>query len=404
MRSTDALSRVARKAALVVVLAVVLICSSASAATEVAVPGTSVVSLAESYMELRAPLPRYATVLVAPSLVSMVKSASPSTLVLEYKEAMSLADDCGTAVDGCRTGITYQQAAAHDSANPNDPWILRDSAGRPISNTAYAHVFLANVGSVSYQQQWATNVAGAIKRLGYNGTSLDNVSANISGWPGWSGVYPTLYPSASAWEPAMKSFIAYIGPAAEGAGAVRPRQCGQARPQRRLRDQGLVDDARTLRQRPPGRVLRAGVGPGACSTTTRTTGTASGRAGSASSTSPKTPASTSTAAMKGSATDTAKMMYGKASFLLEWNGKRGGFFWQMNDTSSDPWNPAWTTYIGTPSAARYQVGVGWRRNYTGGTALVNPSPTTAQTFNLGASYNTPAAPASPPSPSNPPPP
>ena len=42
MRSTDALSRVARTAALAVVLAVVLVCSSASGATEVAVPGTSV--------------------------------------------------------------------------------------------------------------------------------------------------------------------------------------------------------------------------------------------------------------------------------------------------------------------------------------------------------------------------
>ena len=67
----------------------------------------------------------------------------------------------GRTVDSCRTGITYQQAAAHDSANPSDRWILRDSAGRPIPNRAYAHVYLANVGSASYQRQWATNVAGA---------------------------------------------------------------------------------------------------------------------------------------------------------------------------------------------------------------------------------------------------
>ena len=33
--------------------------------------------------------------------------------------------------------------------------------------------------------------------------------------------------------------------------------------------------------------------------------------------------------MRGDATETGKMMYGKASFLLEWNGKGGGFFWQM---------------------------------------------------------------------------
>ena len=108
--------------------------------------------------------------------------------------------------------------------------------------------------------------------------------------------------------------------------------------------------------------------------------------------------------MKGSATDTGKMMYGKASFLLKWNGKGGGFFWQMNDTASDPWNPAWTTNIGTPKAARYQVGVGWRRDYTGGTALVNPSPTTPKPSTSAPATKTPAAPASPPSPSNQPPP
>ena len=94
--------------------------------------------------------------------------------------------------------------------------------------------------------------------------------------------------------------------------------------------------------------------------------------------------------MRGDATETGKMMYGKASFLLAWNGKGGGFFWQSKSVSVDPWHSAWTTWIGTPTAARYQVGVGWRRDYTAGTVLVNPSPTSAQTFNLGASYTNPA--------------
>ena len=74
------------------------------------------------------------------SLIAKIKSASPQTKVLNYKEPMGLADDCGTPVDICRTGITYQQAAAHDSANPGDPWILRDSSGKPIPNRSYAHV------------------------------------------------------------------------------------------------------------------------------------------------------------------------------------------------------------------------------------------------------------------------
>ena len=83
------------------------------------------------------------------------------------------------------------------------------------------------------------------------------------------------------------------------------------------------------------------------------------------------------------------MQYGRASFLLVWNGKGGGFLWQCND-GTDPWNPAWTTDIGTPLAARYTVGVGLRRDYTTGTALVNPNPFSAQTYNLGASYITPS--------------
>jgi hypothetical protein len=95
------------------------------------------------------------------------------------------------------------------------------------------------------------------------------------------------------------------------------------------------------------------------------------------------------AGMKGSSGETGKMMYGKASFLLVWNGSGGGFFWQSTD-GTDPWNPAWTTDVGTPSAARYQVGVGWRRQYTGGTALVNPHYASSQTFSLGGNYLTPS--------------
>ena len=85
----------------------------------------------------------------------------------------------------------------------------------------------------------------------------------------------------------------------------------------------------------------------------------------------------------------AQMMYGKASFLLKWNGKGGGFFWHQS--SADPWNPAWTTDIGAPSGAMYAVGSGWRRDYTGGTVIVNPNKPTGSpiTFNLGGSYITP---------------
>ena len=86
----------------------------------------------------------------------------------------------------------------------------------------------------------------------------------------------------------------------------------------------------------------------------------------------------------------AQMMYGKASFLLKWNGKSGGFFWHQSN--AHPWNPAWTANIGSPSGAMYAVSSGWRRNYTGGTVIVNPNKPTGSpiTFKLGRKYKTPA--------------
>jgi hypothetical protein len=83
--------------------------------------------------------------------------------------------------------------------------------------------------------------------------------------------------------------------------------------------------------------------------------------------------------------DPARMVYGKASFLLEWNG--GGSVFMYNDTPNDPTDPAWTTDIGLPTAAKVQIGVGWMRPYTRGTVLVNPSASTSQTFTVnGTSY------------------
>src|SRR5919109_1048148 len=81
----------------------------------------------------------------------------------------------------------------------------------PIPNRSFAHIYLANVGSASYQQQWATNVIGADKRLGFDGTFMDNVLADVSWWAP-AGVYPSLYPSDSAWQTAMTSFMAHVGP------------------------------------------------------------------------------------------------------------------------------------------------------------------------------------------------
>ena len=44
-------------------------------------------------------------------------------------------------------------------------------------------------------------------------------------------------------------------------------------------------------------------------------------------------------------TNTRVMSYGKASFLLYWNGAGGAYMFNP-DGSGDPWNTAWTTDVG----------------------------------------------------------
>jgi Hypothetical glycosyl hydrolase family 15 len=385
-RATGAASRAVH----VTVLAFILITlvSGAGASTTAAVPGIGVIRLGESASIGSSNLPRYATVILAPhkySYIPQIKSASPGTRVLVYKNPMSIVD-CPN-VDTCSAGVTLAQARAHDAAYPNDPWILRDAAGNPVRNPSYSYFWLGNVGSASYRQQWLANVANT-KRLGWDGVDIDDVLAQVSGWS--KGVYPKLYPSDAAWESAMAGFMAYVGPQLKARGMYVLANAYKY---------GAADGSDTAAwwrtvgpylnglmreywvQNPNNVTQMYDTNP--CCWTGNWLGWLS-LADTA-----KSVGAHFFGLMRGSSTDTHMLQYGRASFLLVWDGGASSYMFMPSD-AVDPWNPAWTTDIGTPLAPRYQVGVGWRRDYSAGTALVNPNASSAQAFNLGGSYLTPS--------------
>jgi hypothetical protein len=85
--------------------------------------------------------------------------------------------------------------------------------------------------------------------------------------------------------------------------------------------------------------------------------------------------------------DVRSMLYARASFLLDWDGGPSALMFEPSDPEQqDPYSGAWTQDIGTPLGARYQVGSVWRRNYSGGTVVVNPSATATETVALGAPF------------------
>src|SRR5436309_4512540 len=91
----------------------------------------------------------------------------------------------------------------------------------------------------------------------------------------------------------------------------------------------------------------------------------------------------------GSSSDTQGMSYGKASFLLDWNGGGGAYIYAPQEGGANPWNDAWTADIGRPAAPKQRVGAGWLRRYSAGVSIVNPSASSSQTFHLGGNYLSP---------------
>jgi hypothetical protein len=68
-----------------------------------------------------------------------------------------------------------------------------------------------------------------------------------------------------------------------------------------------------------------------------------------------------------------RALYGRASFLLDWNGGRGGYFSWINNTT-DPWDLSWAVDVGTPSAPKIALANGmFTREYAKAKVYVNPT-------------------------------
>ena len=93
------------------------------------------------------------------------------------------------------------------------------------------------------------------------------------------------------------------------------------------------------------------------------------------------------ASATGALTDTGKAAYLRASFLLAWKPGRGTFFYtDAYAGKGDPWRLVATPDIGRPRGPRRRIGVGFKRTFTSGIALVNPSPSESQTFLFQRKY------------------
>ena len=333
------------------------------------VPGTALARFGSSW-SLATNTDKYRYVIVGRSVASQAASQPGLSLVYHSGQDVNANWDAG---------VPYSVAAANG-------WLLKNSAGAYLTNTAYAGNYVGDVGNAAYQAEWARRVGDYLASVGADGVYIDNVHAYIFGT---GGVYPTKYPSQSAWETAMASFMSYVGPALKARGFYVLVNAGKWVAGDGASDTGALTAQWWQRlapsvsgfhseywlQSPTDKSHLRGEGS---SWNDNWTGWASlvlvaqnlGR--------------DFFGMTYGSTANVQAMRYVRASFLLYWNGADGANLYQ--NESGDTWSTEWTMTPGTPTGSRFAVGVGWRRPYSGGTVLVNPSTTSSQTFALGGTY------------------
>lgn len=300
------------------------------------------------------------------ALIPALKASNPQLKVLVYKDMAAAVSWAGA------TRIPAGVSMAEAEANPD--WFLNDTTGRRIEWCDYAGDWQMDVGKRAYQDRWAGNVAADLRTNGWDGVFVDDANASQS----WHLCGRTIakYPTDAAYASATRSFLANVGPA--------------------LTSQGFLVIPNIYLPYSPGALATwldwisftsGGMQEFWSKWGTGNTGQFAGndwtyrqqflaatqRAGKV--------FLGLTYAPSG---DVRSMRYARSTFLLDWDGGRSALLLESG-SGVDPTSGDWMTDIGSPRGTRYPVGAAWRRDYSGGTVLVNPSSATVW-VSLGSAH------------------
>jgi hypothetical protein len=301
------------------------------------------------------------------------------------KPGRSLVYFSGTDVNTeWNTGVPYREARHRG-------WLLRDTAGNLLVNLRYPSNYIADVGNPAYQRAWVESVSRTLRKSGDDGVFIDDVLNDLKPL---AGTEAAKYPTQQQWATATLSFVKAVGDSLRSHGYYVALNASGYIPDETSSDNGTSTIAFWKELGPYANGLMneyyAETSDG--SDRLRTAGSAWYQYWNSWQQLIKTAQSMGDdffGLMHGPARDARRMSYGKASFLLDWNGEGGAFLYQPRG-QQDPWNGAWTRDIGRPEGRKQRAGTAWLRRFSGGVALVNPSPSSSQRLKLGHRYLSPA--------------
>ena len=291
------------------------------------------------------------------SLIPALKAANPQLKVLVYKDMAAVVTWAGT------TKLPAGVGMAEAEANPD--WFLTDTTGKRIEWCDYAGDWQMDVGKRSYQDRWAANVGADMSANGWDGVFVDDTNASQS----WHLCGRTIakYPTDAAYASATRSFLANVGPTLTSRGFLV------------IPNIYLPYSSNALATWTDWISFTSGGmqefwskwGTGVTGHFTGDDWTyrqqflaATQRAGKVFLGLTYAPAS-----------DVRSMRYARSTFLLDWDGGHSALLLESG-SGVDPTASDWMADIGAPRGARYAVGAAWRRDYSAGTVLVNPSSST----------------------------
>jgi hypothetical protein len=296
-------------------------------------------------------------------LIPVLKRANPKVQVWVYKDLSGVrSDDCttrGGTCGACARGVTdssyLSSGVGYCWVKRHHPDWLLDAAGtgRPLPFKNYPQTWETDYGNTSYQRQWVQNVLADVRHHGWNGIEADNALTVASAY----GV-AAKYPTDAAVQAATYSVLRTIGPALHNAGVPAVFNVGYATafPGLWQRWLGPVDG---LEQQ---FYLSSSTQPNAVGAAW------SGYEDEVSACVAQHKSCWFHAGEYSAAVTAQTRQYALASYLLATDGRQ---FLAVGDVTPKPSEPYLA--LGGRLSFMFQLGASWRRSFTQGVAIVNPS-------------------------------
>jgi hypothetical protein len=286
-----------------------------------------------------------------------LKAQYPGLRVLVYKDMSSTRSYAvRNGVDDAElpAGVGFVEASSHPE------WFLKDTTGARMEWPYGGHWWM-DVADPGYQQRWLANVKADLAAGPWDGVVIDNVMAS----PEWylGGRTIAKYPTKAAYEAATESFLKAVGPQLTATGKLAIGNISDAWPATWDRWTALLSGGNHEHSFSWNNGVLYGGNDWLARVEEIERTQRAGRIHSATS--------------EATSTDVRALTYIRASWLMAWDGGASGSVQLVSlKDRTDPWNDVAATDLGLPVGPRRLVGGAWRRDFTGGTSLVNPTSST----------------------------